>query len=129
MPIVTVAHISTPRCLLAKLLAPSPVVSHALTTPPPYGASHRRYHATFHLFRNAIRRLKAVGKLLAVLIARVVGQHLLARGALERLEACFALDGLCCGVLHHTHYVSHTTSHTTNMNVARRKERLRTAFS
>lgn len=34
-----------------------------------------------------------------MLVARVVGQHLAARGALERLEAGLALDGLGGGVL------------------------------
>ena len=46
------------------------------------------------LFRHAIGSVEAVGKLLAVLVRRMVGQHLLARGSLERLETGFALDGL-----------------------------------
>ena len=52
-----------------------------------------------HLLGHALVGVEAVGKLLAVLVARVVRQHLLARRALERLEAGFALDCLGCGVL------------------------------
>lgn len=51
------------------------------------------------LFRDAIVGVEAIGELLAVLIRRVVGQHLLARGPLEGLEAGFALDGLRGGIL------------------------------
>jgi hypothetical protein len=51
------------------------------------------------LFRLSLVRVEAVGKLLAVLVGRVVREHLLARCALEGLEAGFALDGLGRGVL------------------------------
>lgn len=51
------------------------------------------------LLRNPIIRIKAIRELLAMLIRRMVRQHLLARGTLEGLEAGFALDGLCGGVL------------------------------
>lgn len=51
------------------------------------------------LFRNTVSCVEAVGKLLAVLVGRVIGQHLLACGALERLEAGFALDSLGSGIL------------------------------
>lgn len=70
------------------------------------------------LFRDAVRCLKAVRKLLAVLIACVIRQHLLARGALERLEARFALDGLRGGVLETLLVTSHTTR--PNIGFARR---------
>jgi hypothetical protein len=52
------------------------------------------------LFRLSLVRVEAVGELLAVLVRSVVGKHLLARCALEGLEARFALDGLGRGVLH-----------------------------
>jgi hypothetical protein len=55
--------------------------------------------APHHLFRNPIIRIKAIGELLAVLIRRMVRQHLLAGRALEGLEAGFALDGLGGGIL------------------------------
>jgi hypothetical protein len=79
------------------------VVSHAFIPPvaitPRRGITPPDQPQPAVLFRNAVRRLKAVRKLLAVLVACVVRQHLLARGALERLEARFALDGLRGGVL------------------------------
>lgn len=46
------------------------------------------------LFRLSLVRVEAIRKVLAVLVACVVGQHLAAGGALERLEAGFALDAL-----------------------------------
>jgi hypothetical protein len=49
--------------------------------------------------RGALVGVEAILELLAVLIARVVGKHLAACGALEGLEASFALDGLRGGVL------------------------------
>jgi hypothetical protein len=52
------------------------------------------------LFRSTVGSLKAVGELLAMLVGSVVRKQLLARGALEGLEAGFALDGLGRGVLH-----------------------------
>lgn len=55
-------------------------------------AHHRPSQA--RLFRNTILRIEAVSELLAMLIRGVVGKHFLARGALESLEAGFALDGL-----------------------------------
>ena len=51
------------------------------------------------LFRSALVGIEAVLELLAVLVARVVGKHLAARGALEGLEASFTLDGLRGSVL------------------------------
>jgi hypothetical protein len=51
------------------------------------------------LLRNTLVGVEAVGKLLAVLVACMIRKHLLARGALECLEAGFALDGLGRGVL------------------------------
>jgi hypothetical protein len=51
------------------------------------------------LFRNTLIRIEAVGELLAVLVACVIGKHLAARGALEGLEARFALDCLGGGIL------------------------------
>lgn len=51
------------------------------------------------LFHNSLAFVEAISKLLVVLVRGVIGQHLLARGALEGLEAGFALDGLCGGVL------------------------------
>jgi hypothetical protein len=44
------------------------------------------------LFHSALVGVEAVLELLAVLVACVVGKHLAARGALEGLEAGFALD-------------------------------------
>jgi hypothetical protein len=52
------------------------------------------------LFRLTLALVEAIRKLLAVLVAGMVCQHLLARGALERLEASFALDSLRRGVLY-----------------------------
>ena len=51
------------------------------------------------LFRDSLALVEAVRELLVVLVRGVVGQHLLARGALEGLEAGLALDGLRGGVL------------------------------
>jgi hypothetical protein len=51
------------------------------------------------LFCLSLVRVEAVGELLAVLVRRMVSKHLLARCALEGLEARFALDGLSRGVL------------------------------
>jgi hypothetical protein len=51
------------------------------------------------LFYNALIRVEADGKVLAVLVRGVVGKHLSAGCALESLEAGFALDGLGSGVL------------------------------
>jgi pyrimidine operon attenuation protein/uracil phosphoribosyltransferase len=51
------------------------------------------------LFHNTLVGVEADGKVLAVLIRGMVGKHLAAGGALESLEAGFALDGLGSGVL------------------------------
>lgn len=51
------------------------------------------------LFHNAFIRVEADIELLAVLVGCVIGKHLAACGALERLEAGFAFDGLSGGVL------------------------------
>jgi hypothetical protein len=86
----TLRHTACPIMAIANsALVSSPVVSHANKSRTP----SRR------LFRNAVVGVEAVGELLAVLVGGVVRQHLLARRALERLEAGFALDGLGRGVL------------------------------
>jgi hypothetical protein len=51
------------------------------------------------LFCDALLGVEAVLELLTVLVGRVVGKHLAARGALESLEAGLALDRLGGGVL------------------------------
>jgi hypothetical protein len=51
------------------------------------------------LFHNTLILVEANTKVLAVLVGGVIGKHLTARGALERLEAGFALDGLGGSVL------------------------------
>jgi hypothetical protein len=51
------------------------------------------------LFHNTLISVEADVKLLAVLVGCVIGKHLAARGALECLEASFALDRLGGGVL------------------------------
>lgn len=51
------------------------------------------------LFRNTVVGVEAVGELLAVLVRGVFGEELAVCGALERLEAGLALDGLSGGVL------------------------------
>jgi hypothetical protein len=89
----------------------SPVVSHANKS--------RASRPDSRLFRNTVVGVKAVGELLAVLVRGVVGKHLLAGGALEGLEAGFALDGLGRGVL--------VTSVSIAPGVLRRNSR--TAFS
>jgi hypothetical protein len=84
-----------PTCHLA-LLSPDSslvVVSHRLIA----SKSNQLYGS--RLFRLTLALVEAIRKLLAVLVAGMVCQHLLARGALERLEASFALDGLGRGVL------------------------------
>lgn len=48
---------------------------------------------------NAVVGIEAVLEILAVLVGGVLGQHLAAGGALERLEACLALDGEGGGIL------------------------------
>ena len=64
------------------------VVSHAQTN------CKRRPVAFEYLLGDALVSVEAVAKVLAVLIRGVVGEHLAAGGALEGLEAGFALDGL-----------------------------------
>jgi len=51
------------------------------------------------LFRHTFVGVKAVTKVLAVLVGGVVGEHLAAGGALEGLEAGLALNRLCGRVL------------------------------
>ena len=50
------------------------------------------------LFDNAVIGVEAVLEVLGVLVRGVLGQHLAGCGALERLEACFALDSESGGV-------------------------------
>jgi hypothetical protein len=76
----------------------SPVVSLSLTNTA---------SSIARLFGGAVGRLETVGKLLAVLVGGVVGQQLLARGALEGLEAGFALDGLRRGILRRVVSMAH----------------------
>lgn len=83
---------------------PTPTTPHPLNSSlPPWYLMHSKTPspslAPSHLLRHTLVGVEAVGKLLAMLVARVVRQHLLARGALEGLEAGFALDCLGCGVL------------------------------
>lgn len=51
------------------------------------------------LFRDTLVGVEAVGELLAVLVRSVLRKQFLAGGALERLEARLALDGLRRGIL------------------------------
>jgi hypothetical protein len=70
-------------------------LSHALSVvPSSTHASARR------LFGDTVFGVEAVLEVLAVLVRGVVGEHLAAGCALERLEARLALDRLGGGVLH-----------------------------
>ena len=90
-------------------LSPTPlsslVVSHASVNrksrPCRFSSPVYRSFARDHgrLFRSALVGVEAILELLAVLVARVVGEHLAACGALESLEAGFALDRLRGDVL------------------------------
>lgn len=88
-----VAHTLSAPQLIAVL-----VVSHArVKLKMLFGPHHIK--CIVGLFRDTIVGVEAICELLAVLVGSVVGQHLLACGALEGLEASLALDGLRGGVL------------------------------
>lgn len=70
-------------------LFPSSLTSPDSASVPPEGSS----------FGNTIVRIEAVAEVLAVLVRGMIGQHLLAGGALEGLEAGLALDCLRGGIL------------------------------
>ena len=80
----------------------SPVVSHARVNSKLCHIVRLRHalaRKSDRLFHNTLVGVEADVELLAVLVGSVIGKHLAARGALERLEAGFALDGLGVGVL------------------------------
>lgn len=92
-----------PHFHLLQLLATCGISSHLI-------ASRRNAQPIIApLFGDTLVRIEAVRKLLAVLVARMIDQHLLARCALERLEASFALDVLGRGVL-----IPHSQQHIPN---------------
>ena len=80
----------------------SPVVSHARVNSKLcrlVRCLHVLARKCDRLFHNTLVGVEADVELLAVLVGCVIGKHLAARGALECLEAGFALDGLGGGVL------------------------------
>jgi hypothetical protein len=87
----------SPLCLLAprsSLPISCGISSYRIATP-----SSRLVLHSPRLFRLTLALVEAVRKLLAMLVTRMVRQHLLTRGTLECLEASFALDRLGRDVL------------------------------
>jgi len=86
------AHISATPPWYHRPRTPSPSI-------PILAIPLARAHPSTASLGDALVLIKAHAEILAMLVARMVRQHLAARGALECLEAGFALDGLGGGVL------------------------------